>query len=228
MRRPPSSGSDLLALAVHEFRTPITIVGGYLRMLLRDPSSPWNDAQRRMIEEAEKSCGKLAGLVAELSDLSNLAAGTATLNQHDVPLFPLLEQTVDALGQDDERRTVVRKSDAQAVVKGDAVRLRQALTAVITGVRRELLPASELLIASKVWRTKAGRMAMIAMGVEPTVDRLLRARSTKLVPFNIWRGGCGLSIVVADQLIAVHGGRIVAAPDGPPTEPGAAIVLPLL
>ena len=61
--------TDLLSLAVHEFRTPASVVGGYLRMLLRDADQPLTDRQRKMIEEAEKSCARLVALIAEMSDI---------------------------------------------------------------------------------------------------------------------------------------------------------------
>ena len=38
----------LLSLSVHEFRTPITVVAGYIRMLLKDRAGPLNDQQRRL------------------------------------------------------------------------------------------------------------------------------------------------------------------------------------
>ena len=70
----------VLSLAVHEFRTPTTVVAGYIRMLLKERAGPLPDAQRRLLEEAEKSCGRLSALLAEMSDLSGLEAGTATFN----------------------------------------------------------------------------------------------------------------------------------------------------
>ena len=56
----------LLSLAVHEFRTPASVVGGYLRMLQKDQDPPMSERQRRMIDEAEKSCARLVAIVAEL------------------------------------------------------------------------------------------------------------------------------------------------------------------
>ena len=58
----------ILSLTVHEFRTPMTVVAGYIRMLLKDRAGPLNDQQRRLLEEAEKSCARLTALVAEVSD----------------------------------------------------------------------------------------------------------------------------------------------------------------
>ena len=51
--------AQLLALAVHEFRTPVSVVGGYLRMLQRDSDSPLADRHRKMVEEAERSCARI-------------------------------------------------------------------------------------------------------------------------------------------------------------------------
>ena len=46
----------VMSLAVHELRTPVTVVSGYLRMLLRDQAGPLTDKQRKMVEEADRSC----------------------------------------------------------------------------------------------------------------------------------------------------------------------------
>ena len=78
---------QLLSLAVHEFRTPASVVGGYLRMLQRDTESPLSERQRKMIDEAEKSCVRLVALIAELSELSKLDAGQVTLARQSLTCF---------------------------------------------------------------------------------------------------------------------------------------------
>src|SRR5512137_2689499 len=83
--------AELLALAVHEFRTPVTVVAGYLRMLAREQSGPLTDRQRALVDEAERSCARLSGLVAEMSDLSNLEAGTAPMALDEVDLTALAD-----------------------------------------------------------------------------------------------------------------------------------------
>ncbi|MGH3117468.1 MAG: histidine kinase dimerization/phospho-acceptor domain-containing protein, partial [Gaiellales bacterium] len=40
----------LLSLAVHELRTPATVVGGYLRMVLKDRAGPLSEDQRRLLQ----------------------------------------------------------------------------------------------------------------------------------------------------------------------------------
>src|SRR5215212_801082 len=87
----------LLSLSVHEFRTPISVAAGYVRMLLSDRAGAVTGQQRRMLQETEKSCARLSALVAEMSDLANLEAGTAPLNRKPLDLRPLLAEAIAAL-----------------------------------------------------------------------------------------------------------------------------------
>ena len=93
----------LLSLAVHEFRTPASVVGGYLRMLQKDQEPPMSERQRRMIDEAEKSCARLVAIVAELSDIGKLDSGAIKLAQQPVELFSLLEKVAELVHEAQDR-----------------------------------------------------------------------------------------------------------------------------
>jgi len=56
---------ELLSVSVHEFRSPVTVVAGYIRMLLKDRAGSLTDQQRRLLEDAEKSCARLSSLLAK-------------------------------------------------------------------------------------------------------------------------------------------------------------------
>src|SRR5438445_4811336 len=87
----------LLSLSVHEFRTPMTVVAGYIRMLLKDRAGPLSDPQRRLLEEAEKSCVRLTALLTEVSDLSIHEGGTAAFNRQAADLNRSLRDAVEQL-----------------------------------------------------------------------------------------------------------------------------------
>src|SRR5436190_16814791 len=89
--------AKILSLSVHEFRTPMTVVAGYIRMLLKDRAGPLTDPQRRLLEEAEKSCARLTALLTEVSDLSNLEGGTAPFNRQAADLSRSLREAVEQL-----------------------------------------------------------------------------------------------------------------------------------
>src|SRR5216110_1552081 len=115
----------ILSLTVHEFRTPMTVVAGYIRMLLKDRAGALNDQQRRLLEEAEKSCGRLSALVAEMSELSALEAGTATFNKQPTDLQSALRAAVEQLPPlPDEREVTIdlQLQDGEAPITGDPVK----------------------------------------------------------------------------------------------------------
>ena len=210
----------LLSLAVHEFRTPITVVAGYIRMLLKDRAGPITDQQRRLLEEAEKSCGRLSALVAEMSDLSNLEGGTAALNRATVDVRALMTEAVEALPPMPDRdvHVEVQPGTDPAAVDGDATRLRAALTALIVALRRELVTTDRLLVRVSRGQADGGAVVLVAVGDEEQMPAIMNAERSTLPRFDEWRGGSGLSLAVARRVIGQHGGELL----GPPGEGKAA------
>lgn len=229
MTAPGQGCAKLLSLAVHEFRTPLTIVAGYLRMLVRDRAGALTDAQRRLVEEAEKSCARIVALLAELSDVANLEAGTATFNRSAVSLFPLLDEVAEAVrGTGDPPLAVeMRGSGDSATIDGDPVRLRAAFTGICHVVIREQLTDPLLLIDRSIVRDDAGAAALILIGEREAVNAMRGADVRQLGTFDEHRGGSGLALPVARRVIEAHGGR-VWSPRGSQERTAAAVRLPLL
>ena len=165
----------LLALSVHEFRTPMTVVAGYVRMLLKDRAGALNPEQRRLLEEAERSCGRLSMLLAEMSDLSNLEAGTATFNRSAVDLTTLVVDTIAALPDAADREVRVsfaRGNGEGAQVTGDPVRLKAAFTAILHALRRELVTSDELLVSQRAGDYEGQPATWIAFGDARHIETL--------------------------------------------------------
>src|SRR5215210_3296395 len=137
MEQQDSGWPRLLSLAVHEVRTPISVAAGYIRMILTGRAGDVTEAQRHMLEEAEKACGRLSALVAEMSDLSNLEAGTAQSNRSPVDLRTVLADAVATLPQIPDRHVEVKLTTGSgpAAIQGDAGRLKTAFTAILNAAR---------------------------------------------------------------------------------------------
>ena len=218
----------LLSLSVHEFRTPMTVVAGYIRMLLKDRAGPVTDQQRRLLEEAEKSCTRLSALLAEMSDLGALEGATAPFNRSDQDLSALLEAVIAGLPDVPERdvHVALETPDAPPRVHGDPVRLKAALGSVIHALRRELVTSPELFVRLQVREPNgATGAAWIAVADAEHIDACATAGADALTTFDEWRGGVGLSLAVARRVIHAHGGSIWSPTNA--TKAGAVISLPL-
>src|SRR5262245_7747945 len=112
---------QLISLAVHEFRTPAGIIAGYLRMLQRDADQPLTDRQRRMIDEAEKSCAKLVAMIAGLSDVGKIDAGAIGMNRAPIDLAGLVLNVAELVQEAKERdvHLVVRGASEAMPIGGD-------------------------------------------------------------------------------------------------------------
>lgn len=205
----PTNLPKLLSLAVHEFRSPLTVVSGYIRMLLKDRAGPLPDPQRRILEEAEKSCARLSGLLAEVSELSHLEAGTAPFNRSSVDVLRLLQESSAELPPMSDRDVRIEVTGEPAPVHGDAVRLKAAFTSILQALRRELVTSD--CIAVKVQLSSGS--VIISICEEPRLERLQHAGPEDFATFDEWRGGNGLSLATARRIIEAHGGRILGLRD---------------
>ena len=197
----------LLSLAVHELRTPASVVGGYLRMLQKDQDPPMSERQLHMIDEAEKSCARLTAIVAELSDIGKLDSGTLKLAQQSLDLFSLTAEVAELVheGRDrDVHLKLLGPSDG-ARMTGDASRLRTAIDAIFRAILREQ-PGPGTVVAERRRETVDGRpSAVLVVADEASVQEAYERASD---PFDDRRGGLGLALPLARRVIEGHGGRV--------------------
>jgi signal transduction histidine kinase len=214
---PDQELATLLSLAVHEFRTPASVVGGYLRMLQRDTSEPLPARQKKMVDEAEKAFARLVGLVNELSDIGKLEDGRLSLQQKPLDLFDLAGQVAADTHEAEDRgvRLEVRGSTTGAHLVGDEVRLRHALESLFRAVLREQPSACVVVVEHRLATDRAGTGALIAIA---TADRIASAFEAPRAAFDETRGGMGLALPIARRIVERHGGEIwsQAAQDGQP------------
>jgi signal transduction histidine kinase len=215
----------LLSLAVHEFRTPASVVSGYLRMLQRDTDHPMSDRQRKMVDEAEKSCGRLVALINELSEVSKLDAGTAAVKEETADLFQLMREVAEGVHEAEDRgvRLQVRGEANGAPIRGDITRLRVAFSAFLQAILREQ-PARATVVA-ECRRDKQREASSAVFVVAPDTD-VQRSYEAEPAAFDDKRGGLGLALAIACRVIERHGGRVWSPkPDGSRGGPGQTAVL---
>jgi signal transduction histidine kinase len=216
-----------LSLAVHEFRTPVTVVAGYIRMLLKERAGPLEANQRRLLEEAEKSCGRISLLISEMSEVGQLLDGRQSLSTETSDLSSVLrEVAANAPENTDQGRVVVTGADEPLLVSADGSRLRRVVESVVSALRREIIDGSDLVISAASRPKNDARVAWIAFGTPPVADALHEASADNLGPFDEWRGGCGLALPLARLIVEMHHGRLLAL-TGERQKAGGVLELPL-
>jgi signal transduction histidine kinase len=217
---------QLLSLAVHEFRTPASVVGGYLRMLQRDMDHPLTERQRKMVDEAEKSCARLVTLIAELSDIGKLDAGAIALARQPLDVFTLVAEVAEHVHEAKDRDVQFALDGAAAggPIAGDAGRLRSSFDAIFRAILREKAGPSTVVADRRRGSVDGRTCAIVVVSERASVQAAYDAPPGV---FDDRRGGLGLALPLARRVVDAHGGRIWS-PAPPDLARGSVLVaLPL-
>lgn len=216
-----------MSLAVHELRTPVTVVCGYIRMVLKEHGGPLTEKQKKMLQEAERSCERITALVAEMSDLGKLESRELQVARQDVDLAALVAEVASDMHEGEDRgvRLEVRAPNRPVPVVGDRARLSAAIATLLHAALRERGDAGVIVAACTVIESTPA-WAVLAVGEEDALPSLVDAGLGTQPPFDEWRGGLGLALPVARRVVETLGGAVWSAPGDRPRA-GSALRLPL-
>jgi signal transduction histidine kinase len=176
-------------------------------MLQRDGDG-LSDRHRKMIDEAEKSCARLVGLISELSDIGKLDSGAIVLNRERIDVFALVTEVAEVVqeGRDRDVRLEVR-GDASAETVGDRSRLKDAFSAVFRAILREKAGPAVVVIDRHRKLVDGVNSALVVIADESSVQT---AYERDRWVFDERRGGLGLALPLARRVIEGLGGEIWA------------------
>lgn len=198
---------EFLSIATHELRTPVTSVRGYAQLAQRALERDENADIRKELDTIVRQSDRLAALIAQLLDASQLQAGTLSVTPEPTDVSALARQTATAAQIAGSHRLIVD------IVPGlwadvDPVRFDEVLTNLIDNARK-FSPAGA---AVTVRLADAGDEVELSVRDEgpgiasdrlPHVfDRFYRAHDDRGI------AGLGLGLYIAREIVARHRGRI--------------------
>jgi two-component system cell cycle sensor histidine kinase PleC len=218
-----------MSLAVHELRTPVTVVAGYIRMVLREQAGPLSEKQRRMLEEADRSCARISALVSEMSELGKLESRELALGAAPFDFAALVQEVASSMHEGDDRgvRLEPRGITDPIMVTGDRARLAAALRALMHAALRERGEPGVVVVECATITDNTDRQwVAAAIGDDAAVRVLIDSGRAAPPGFDEWRGGLGLALPIGRRVIEAHGGAVWSGA-GEGARTGTAFRLPL-
>ncbi len=228
-RRSEAQLRQFAADASHELRTPITTIRGYAELYRQQRSAMTDVEADRIVGRIEDQARRMGGLVDDLLlladldqrrplsrdrvDLTSLVADVVLDNQtlaadHPVQLVALDDGA--GTGQRDADRTETGPIE----VTGDAERLRQAVSNLISNAVKHTPPGTAISVGMGVTDTPAGRLALLTVSdngpgltsqqAEHAFERFYRADPARARA----GGGAGLGLAIVGAIVAAHNGTV--------------------
>jgi signal transduction histidine kinase len=219
--------SGLIATVSHELRTPLAVIKGNITSLLADDVQWDAAAQREFLEVASAETDRLAALVTDLLDLSQIQAGTFTVHKEPCELTPLVQRAASRVRPSVAGRLLVSIPPDLARLQADPARLEAILRNLFENAAKYSPAGSPIGFSAA---PKAGcvllRVKDQGPGIAPehrarVFDRFYRIDSR----LDRSTSGAGLGLAICKGFVEAHGGEIWIEP----SDHGAvfALTLPL-
>jgi signal transduction histidine kinase len=213
MEEGTTSKSEFLANVSHELRTPVTVAKG-IAYVLRNPNI--GDEERAgFLEQLQASLDKLAGLVDELIEITELDQGTLELNIAYVDLAPLIDQAVADMGERHPSVLVLSRIPGALFALADAARIHGVVHELLENACRYSPEDRAVEIRARIM-DQGIVISVMDQGVG--MDRDVAWRSFEQ-PFSTGeatlrkeKAGAGVGLHLSRRLVLRHGGILWTDP----------------
>ena len=209
--------SEFLASMSHELRTPMNSIIGFTHRLLKKLNETLSERDLDALQTVDRNAKHLLGLINDILDLSKIEAGKMELQRSSFDLNDAVREVISQTATLADKKPVtvaVVVSDAPIVIDADRVKIMQVITNLLSNGIKYTDRGTVTVTTCEVHDDRLGRAACIAVrdtgiGIAPEDQTRLFRKFTQLDASATRKvGGTGLGLVITEQYVSMHGGRI--------------------
>jgi signal transduction histidine kinase len=228
-RRANEAKDVFLATVSHELRGPLAAVSMWTHVL---GLKKCDDTTRaRALQAIDESVRALGRLIEDMIDLSRLVSGNFHLSSAPLSVCEAAKAAVELAGPPASSKgvAVVFRAEADATISGDARRLAQAFCNVVTNAIEFTPPRGRVEVSlSRLPEGIRFDVRDDGEGISPEfLPHVFKPFHQEDASITRARGGLGLGLAVARQIVELHGGTIRASSAGRGTGSTFTVELPL-
>lgn len=209
---------DFLATLGHELRNPMAAISNATRLLRHPGVSP--DQARWSQQVLEDEGRHMTRLIDDLLDLSRVARNTIELQRERVDFARIVDRMLDstrALLEQRAHQISVSLPRGPLLLDADPVRLTQVLMNLVDNAAKYMPHGGRIEVEGRV---EGGYLYVSVrdhgMGIGPdALPRLFDMFYRGNRSLEQQAGGLGIGLTLVSQLVALHGGTIEVASEGP-------------
>jgi two-component system OmpR family sensor kinase len=205
--------ANFVAVAAHEIRSPLSAIRLYAELLEGGESGALDETALEAVAAIGSASSRLSAIVSDLMDSALLDRGQMPLQFGNVWLEPLLEEAIrdaDRLGRPRGMKVIAAGPTCDAIIHGDALRLRQVIDNLLSNALKYSLDNTEVRVQAREdgdWVDI--EVADRGRGIPPGSEKQLFALFGRL-DFGDSRdtAGLGLGLAISARVVEAHGGHI--------------------
>lgn len=216
---------NFMIVASHEMRTPLTVVRGYLELMLEDARGRDDDPHRQFLEVSQSNLERLTTIVANITDVLAIEDNRLAISPADVDLTRLAREVIDEVASFARARglTIELEAPERAPWQADPDKLRAALQQVLENAIKFTPDGGR--IAVRLAPTAGGVELVVSdsgVGIEAwELEHIFEKFYAGAEPmhhssgrFKFGARGPGLGLAIAKGYVEAHGGTLRAHSDG--------------
>jgi signal transduction histidine kinase len=210
LRRLSALRADFVSLVSHELRSPMAAVIGAARTLQGRWRELTADQRQSFLALIGDETSRLANLIGDVLDTSQIEAGTFSFTFSDVDLGDLLRDIATAarVGQD-EVEVTAQVSSILPLVRGDRERLRQVLQNLIDNAVKYSPSGGEVRVrAEPIDGRIRVEVADNGPGIPLEDQQLIFEKFGRSTASGGTKPGTGLGLFIARSIAEAHGGSL--------------------
>ncbi len=202
--------TEFIGVASHELRTPVTSLQLSVQLMGEEAIGPLNAGQKEIVAAQREDLERLDRMMRDLLDLTRLEAGVTPPRFELTPPKSLIEAAVDAVRVQAESTGVlltINASDALPPVRVDTGQITRVLINLLNNAIRHTPVAGAVTIGAAVDADSVTiHVTDTGSGIPAEYQQRIFERFVQ-VP-GATRGGSGLGLSIARQIIKAHDGEI--------------------
>jgi two-component system, OmpR family, sensor kinase len=208
---------QFVADASHELRTPITVLGGHLEMLLLGTHAGDRQAARRLVQNMYAEVERMRRLVEDLLTLTRVDEGRVQLHSERIDVAQFCTELCEQAQQLSNGQTIECEVTPDVpLVCADRDRLRQVLLNTLDNAVKYTPASGHIRLVAR--RESSGVVLEVhdtGVGIPPEALPYVFERFYRADPargrFAQHKGGAGLGLAIARSLVEAQGGQMAIA-----------------
>jgi len=219
LTRVDQAKSEFISIASHQLRTPITVIKGYVSMVLAGDFGKLEFEQENSLKKVYESSEQMMRLVNNLLNISRIEAERLEFNYEIINLEQVVSDIVNnlqkILGQKKICLKYIKPSEQLPLVKIDQQKIKEVIANLIENAIKYTVEGNITVSLKVIDQNIQFGVSDSGVGIcKDDIPKLFKKFSRGETMSRIHTEGTGLGLYVARKMIEAHQGKIWVESEG--------------